>query len=426
MTKGPLPAAAALTLIMLMSACVGGRLKLAQSPSPPTSGPSVPPSEPNPLCEPAPRTGQPGPTAGALPADIAKVANQVQAVRDLRFKQPVVPEPLSKDQIEQQLRDSLTKQFSGDAVRREGQTEIAIGALPAGTDLRQVLVDYGTSQIVGFYDTTNHRLVFEGGAQPTPFERFTLAHELTHALQDQNFGLSLLDRLNDTCQDERAEAFLSLAEGDAVETQVQWARTNLSAEEIAQLQDEANSFPPPPPTPPFVEQLFQFPYPNGQAFVEALQNRGGEQAVDDAFRNPPVSTEQILHPDKYPGDVPQPISVPDLSSKLGQGWSLLDQQEIGEGWLLTLLQLRLPAGTAKGAAAGWDGGLLRSWADGSRTAVVIQTAWDSLQDAQAFTAAMKDWFDQQAAEVHEVGDRVQVLFASDQPTLAALVTAASA
>jgi hypothetical protein len=424
MTKRPLPAAAAVTLIMLMSACVGGRLKLAQSP--PTSGPSVPPSEPNPLCEPAPRTGQPGPTAGALPADVAKVASQVQAVRDLRFKQPVVPEPLSKDQIEQQLRDSLTKQFSGDVVRREGQTEIAIGALPAGTDLRQVLVDYGTSQIVGFYDTTNRRLVFEGGAQPTPFERFTLAHELTHALQDQNFGLSLLDRLNDTCQDERAEAFLSLAEGDAVETQVQWARTNLSAEEIAQLQDEANSFPPPPPTPPFVEQLFQFPYPNGQSFVEALQNRGGEQAVDDAFRNPPVSTEQILHPEKYPGDVPQPVSVPDLSSKLGQGWSLLDQQEIGEGWLLTLLQLRLPAGTAKDAAAGWDGGLLRSWADGSRTAVVIQTAWDSLQDAQAFTAAMKDWFDQQAAEVHEVGDRVQVLFASDQPTLAALVTAASA
>jgi hypothetical protein len=424
MTNRPLPAAA-LALAVLMSACVGGRVKLAQSPSPPASAPSVPPSEQNPLCEPAPRTGQPGPTAGSLPPDVAQVATQVQAVRDLRFKQPVVPEPLGKDQIEQQLHDSLTDQFSGDTVRREGQTDIAIGALPAGTDLRQVLVAYGTSQIVGFYDTTNHRLVFEGGAQPTPFERFTLAHELTHALQDQNFGLSLLDRLNDTCQDERAEAFLSLAEGDAVQTQVQWARTNLSAEEIVQLQDEVDSFPPPPPTPPFVEQLFQFPYPNGQAFVEALQDRGGEQAVNDAFRNPPVSTEQILHPDKYPGDVPEPVAVPDLSSKLGEGWSLLHQQEIGEGWLLTLLQLRLAEGTARDAAAGWDGGLLRSWADGSRTAVVIQTAWDSVQDADAFTAAMNDWFDRQAADVQQTGDRVQVLFASDQSTLDALATAAS-
>jgi hypothetical protein len=428
MRKRPL-LAAALALGILGAGCVGGRLKLAPSPSPSSSSgpvvhPTVPPSQQNPLCEPGPRTGQPGPTAGSLPPDVAEVASQVQSVRELRFKRPVVPEPLSQDQIQQQLRDSLMKQFSGDQVQREGQTDITIGALPQGTDLRQVLVDYGTSQIVGFYDTENQRLVFEGGAEPTPFERFTLAHELTHALQDQNFGLSLLDRLNDTCQDERAEAFLSLAEGDAVQTQVQWARTNLSAEELVQLQDEANSFPPPPPTPPFVEKLFQFPYPNGQAFVEALQNRGGEQAVDDAFRDPPVSTEQILHPNKYPDDVPQAVAVPDLSSKLGQGWSLLDQQEIGEGWLLTLLQLRLAAGRAKHAAAGWDGGLLRSWTDGSRTAVVIQTVWDSGRDAKAFAAAMKDWFDQQAAEVHRDGDRAQVLFASDAQTLATLATAA--
>jgi hypothetical protein len=123
--------------------------------------------------------------------------------------------------------------------------------------------------------------------------------------------------------------------------------------------------------------------------------------------------------------VPQAVNVPDLSSKLGEGWSLLDQQEIGEGWLLTLLQLRLPVGTAKDAAAGWDGGLLRSWADGSRTAVVIQTAWDSVQDADTFAAAMKDWFRQQAAEVHQAEDRVQVLFASDAQTLAALSAAAA-
>jgi hypothetical protein len=234
-----------------------------------------------------------------------------------------------------------------------------------------------------------------------------------------------LDRLSDTCQDERAEAFLSLAEGDAVETQLLWARDNLSADEFTDLQREANSFPPPPPTPAFVEQTFLFPYPNGEAFVEALMARGGEQAVDAAFRDPPVSTEQILHPDKYPEDVPQAVQIPDLSSKLGQGWSLLDQEEVGEGWLRILLRLRLAHGDADDAAAGWDGGLLRAWSDGSRTAALIDTAWDSQRDAGEFAAAMRDWIEQQPAEVQQDGTRVRLLFASDAQTLATLAGAAS-
>src|SRR5439155_15444755 len=116
-----------------------------------------------------------------------------------------------------------------------------------------------------------------------------------------------------SCQDERAEALLSLTEGDAVETQIRWARQDLTSAEITQLQDEARAFPPPPAsTPPFIQQMFLFPYGNGQAFVEALFARGGEGAVNAAFRNPPVSTEQILHPGKYPGDVPQAVDIPDL------------------------------------------------------------------------------------------------------------------
>ncbi len=419
--------AAAAALAVVAASCAGGGLKVQRSPSGTGSGlpghPTAPAPQADPLCRPIPAPSSPGPTSGSLPPAIAQVATQVQAVRDLRFTRPVVPEPLSQTELQAQLHETLTREFTSDLVRAEGQTDITIGALPPGTDLPQVLVDYGTSQIVGFYDNTNQRLVFEGGVQPSPFERFTLAHELTHALQDQHFGLSKLDELNDACQDDRAEAYLSLAEGDAVSTQVAWARTNLTESEIVDLQDEANAFPPPPPTPPFVEQLFQFPYPNGQAFVEALQARGGEQAVDAAFGDPPVSTEQILHPEKYPADVPQAVSIPDLSSALGSGWRLLDQQEVGEAWLLTMLELRLGAGPSEEAAAGWDGGLLRSWTDGSRTAVLLRTVWDSEQDAAEFSSAMTDWFDQQAARAEHAGATAQVLFASDQATLDALASA---
>src|SRR5439155_20125553 len=121
-----------------------------------------------------------------------------------------------------------------------------IGVIPAGTDLRQAVIDYGTSQIIGFYDTETHRLVFQGGTSPTPYQRFTLAHELTHALQDQNFDLSRLDKLSAACQDERAEAMLSLTEVDAVETQIRWAGQDLASDEVNELQHEASRVPLPP------------------------------------------------------------------------------------------------------------------------------------------------------------------------------------
>ena len=402
--------AVAVTSITLAAACTGTNT-----------------DQTNPLCQ-APPTLSPAPPASeaSLPAAIAKVAEQVQQVRGLRFKRRVVPEPVTRGQIERQLRASLETDFPPDLAAREDRAWTTIGVIPAGTDLRQAVIDYGTSQIIGFYDTRAHRLVFQGGTSPTPYQRFTLAHELTHALQDQNFDLSRLDKLSAACQDERAEALLSLTEGDAVETQIRWARQDLSSDEINQLQDEASSFPPPPAsTPPFVQQMFLFPYGNGQAFVEALLNRDGERAVNNAFRNPPVSTEQILHPDKYPSDMPQTVKIPDLSDRLGQGWSLLDQEDVGEGWLLMLLELRLSTGDSEDAAAGWDGGLLRAWGKGSETAVLMQTMWDTDRDASEFATAMRDWIENQVAEVHESGTTVRVLFGSDRSAVDALRAAAA-
>src|SRR5215471_16330927 len=73
----------------------------------------------------------------------------------------------------------------------------------------------------------------------------------------------------------------------------------LTQSEVADLQREAGSFPPPPATvPPFVRNLLTFPYPTGEAFVQALQSSGGEGRVNEAFEHPPLSTEQVLHPSK--------------------------------------------------------------------------------------------------------------------------------
>ena len=87
--------------------------------------------------------------------------------------------------------------------------------------------------------------------------------------------------------------------------------------------------------------------------------------MDEALTTFPVSTEQILHPERWPNDVPQPVDVPDLGPALGAGWRDLDVMTVGEAWLQLMLALRLDAGDAERAAAGWDGGIYRAWTDGA-------------------------------------------------------------
>ena len=129
---------------LLAAACVHGKVELSVSPgSSPVGHPTAPPTQDDPLCKPSPSGGgRPQPSGGSLPPDIAKVAGQVEEVRGLTFERPIVPEPLTQQQMQQQLQDSLQQQVPAGLAAREGKTLITIGAVPAGTDLHQVVIDY--------------------------------------------------------------------------------------------------------------------------------------------------------------------------------------------------------------------------------------------------------------------------------------------
>jgi hypothetical protein len=166
--------------------------------------------------------------------------------------------------------------------------------------------------------------------------------------------------------------------------------------------------------PPFVMSLQMWPYIHGQGFVAALDARGGRDEVDGANRDLPISTEQILHPERYPDDVPRQVEIPDLTPALGGGWGDLDAMLVGEQWLRSMLELRADAGVAADAADGWDGGAYRAWTDGDDVVVVLETAWDSRSDAQAFEDAAAAWVgDTGTGTVNRSGDEVTMVFATD-------------
>lgn len=358
------------------------------------------------------------PAEGATPDNIRQVMSVIEDLRGLEFTEPVIPEPVTRTDLDARLEDGFDAMFPRELYSRRGLAWATVGAIPVGTDLYEAYHRFFNVAVIGFYDTLSGELVFLGTEDPMPEERVTLAHELVHALEDQVFDLSRIDALLADCQEEAFQAALAVVEGSATYHMVRYADTELTRQERSTLGGGA----PEPEVPPFLLYEMRWPYDAGYGWAKwAVDNR----ELDPSLREFPTTTEQILHPEREDGP-PTPLDIPDLGPALGAGWSDLDVQDAGESWLASLIGLRLEWPTAEGAAGGWDGGLMRSWSDGERVAVVLETAWDSLGDAKEFTDAMERYGEgEPIAVVRTTDDRVRVLFASDEATLDLLRSAAA-
>ena len=433
-------ALAIIALALVATACPKGSTTAAVVPSDPTpvstpsialgAIPSVPPGGAataaeamKELCVPpiTKTTSPPKPTV--TPPQIAEVEHEVEQVRGLHYLHPVVVQEITDAQIDRRLAAAFSDTYPVTYYARRSAAWGTIGVIPPGTDLRAAIKNFESGQVVGFYDPDSKRLVFvgSGDADLSVDERFTLAHELTHALDDQHFDLRRLDGIAAACEDEDFQAALGAIEGNAQYTAAEVLLHMPGGLDLGDLIGSllAGGSRELPGVPPFLSALELWPYTTGLAFMQAEATAGGEAAVDQVLRHFPSTTEQVIHPDAYPSDVPAPVDVPDLTPALGPTWGDLDAMQVGEEWLTAMLDLRLDDATAASAADGWDGGVYRAWTDGKAVAVVLATAWDSEADATAFATAMTTWIadGRSIASVHQDGSEVRVAFATDAETL---------
>ena len=238
-----------------------------------------------------------------------------------------------------------------------------------------------------------------GDALPL-LERITYSHEYVHALQDQYFDLDTL--LNDAIETNEPDYILAiqaLIEGDAsyamqVYTIAETERNPIGA--LAQLLFQglqAGNLTLPNGTPPVIETELLFPYMDGMEFVTALFNEGGWELVNDAYTNPPQTTEQILHPEKYLNNEPAiEVTLNDDSALLGDDWSLVLGRTLGEVYLREHLATQLRNSQVNRAATGWGGDKFHIYAhaDGSQ-AWVLKLVWDTPQDADEFYATYQEF-----------------------------------
>lgn len=325
-----------------------------------------------------------------------RIASAVAELRRLSFTSTIGAEILS----DEQLRARVEKQFSTENPRTEiDQLDgvlTALGLVAADVDLYDTLLEVQTEQVAGFYDTKTKKLVVGGdAANPTPLDRVLLAHEYTHALTDQRFDLSRFDDLIEERKDDEATAYLSLVEGDATLIMGLYAQQFLTPTELQEFFSESSQAPSTSldRAPNVIRRSLLFPYEQGVVFARSLMESGGTEALDRAYRDPPTSTEQILHVSKYTGrrDDPTAVTVPKLAGVMGKGWTNFEDGGIGEFDIRLLVDEFLTRGDAEAAGDGWDGGRYAAARSNAGVLVAVSTVWDSEAEAREATDVFGRW-----------------------------------
>jgi hypothetical protein len=317
---------------------------------------------------------EPAPSAAPVPV----IAERVETLRDLRFEQIPRPVTVAAEQARREGLEDLDRNYPPERLRADEDILKLLGLIDADADLRELVGSLFGEGVAGYYDPRDGRLrVVDGAATGNRvLEEIVLAHELTHALEDQRFGLE-----ESQTTDDRSLARAALHEGTATALMVAYAQQHFSAEEaLGGLLGSA--FADTGDLPPFLEAQVVFPYTGGERFVSHLLRRAGGRwdLVDTAYElRPPASTEQVLHPAAYfRADEPQPVYLR-VRGVLGAGWRRAVAGTWGEFMTRELL------GSAR-AAGGWGGDRYELWRSDAGDALVMRWRWDTARDVAEFEA----------------------------------------
>jgi hypothetical protein len=323
----------------------------------------------------------------AIVATTQAILKETSEIRELSILRPVKSGAQSRSEIERMVIRNLDEQTTPTEMHASEVSLKKLGLVPKDFQYRSFVVKLLTEQVAGYYDPKVQQFYLADWIE-LEGQKPVMAHELTHALQDQHFNLRRFEEWPKGDADAELAAH-ALIEGDATLAMTLYmaknplvalaflrsvGSTNTSSEEFQKA-------------PRALRESLVFPYQEGSEWATQIYKRGGWRMVSDAFTKLPQSTEQILHPEKYFSyEAPVKISLPDVRGLLGGTWKRLDYDVNGEwSYYLILDEFLKAPGESRRAAAGWAGDRYEVYETGNGDAFVAQmTAWDTANDAREF------------------------------------------
>ncbi|MBX3204593.1 MAG: hypothetical protein KF764_05960 [Labilithrix sp.] len=373
-------AGAAAALTIALTSCAGG----APAP-PPSTGDGARATAPS--AAPAPSPTAPEAEEGSLSSKeskaVARTLLRVSELRGVKATRAVPGVKLDRDKLVARVKEKALREYPAEALRREGQLLQMLGFAPATFDYLGEMMKLLEAQLEGFYEPKNGTMYLAADLRGKEAQA-TLAHELVHALQDQSWDLKSRSSYRPGKGDETL-ALACLAEGDATSVMMDFimheqGRTalDLPDEMVRELMASGVNGASIQSVPHILRTTLIAPYIDGLSFVHALRRKGGWAMVDRAWSQPPTTTEQVLHLDKWESHEPAiPVAAPSAAA-LGAGWKLDDEDTLGELGSALNFEEWLDAADARQAAAGWGGDRSAVYSKGDELAFAVHSRYDAL------------------------------------------------
>ena len=314
------------------------------------------------------------------------VLKETSEIRELSILRGVKSGAQSRSEIERMIIKNLDADTTPAEMHASELLLKAFGLAPADFAYRSFLIKLLTEQVAGYYDPKAKQFYLADWIE-IDGQKPVMAHELTHALQDQHFNLKRFEKWPNGDSDAELAAH-ALVEGDATLAMTLYlAKHPMIALAFWRTSQETSSeqF---TSAPRALQKSLLFPYTEGSTWAMHVYRRGGWAMISKAFAKLPQSTEQILHPEKYFSyERPVKLTLPNFTRVLGPGWKHIDNDVSGEwGYYLVLDEFLNGAGVAKRAAAGWGGDRFAIYERRGESDVFLAqiTTWDTAADAKEF------------------------------------------
>lgn len=344
---------------------------------------------------------------GTITASIDEGYNYVSKTRKLEFKSRPQVEIITREALKANLKAEIDKEYSKDDLVKRGKLLMKLGLVSSVNEYEESVLDMAAEQAAGYYDPKNKKIYVTKDIEEELFPgmpSMTILHEQVHALQDEYFNLEKIRKGLKKENEDRQAAMHSVIEGEATvlmfdaflrSTKTFGYRHSRSVDDndirsfILETMLASSKYAKDKSGKPaiFMEDLL-FPYFGGGVFIQHTVNTKGWEQVSALYEDPPVSSEQIMHPEKYYiyREAPQEVGLPDLSGLLGEAWVKLSEDVLGELGFYLIGKNFLEDLSVKIMHEGWGGDkyALYENKENGKLLFICLARWDSTKDADEF------------------------------------------